>query len=145
MRLINHYERLIRALPEPPILIGYLVRRHRHATPVRLRPWRGLQLPLTPRRLPACWSGGRQSGWTFPVFFSWGKLAPRHDHVAQVLQHALRTDRAAKRRSMPCMTATLSPPRDDSIGKRPDLSRRQDTLGQPWSRTLCYSSAAVST
>jgi hypothetical protein len=82
---------LIRALPEPPILIGHsfggTVTQHLLDLGLGVAGYR----PRPDLRRTG-WVGDHQVDLPRVLFL--GKLAPRHDHVAQVLCHALRTDRA---------------------------------------------------
>ncbi|WP_292327657.1 alpha/beta hydrolase [Mesorhizobium sp.] len=66
--LINHYDRLIRALPEPPILIGHSF----GGTVTQHLLDRGLGVAgvaIDPAPTPACWLGGRPSSRPSPCSF----------------------------------------------------------------------------
>ena len=91
--IINHYDRLIRALPEPPILIGHS--------------FGGTVTQRLPDRLGAAGvaidpapTSGVLVGWqtvksTFPCFLSWGSWHRVMTMSRRFFWHALRTDRAA--------------------------------------------------
>lgn len=69
---INHYDRLIRAVPEPPILIGHSF----GGTITQHLPDRGL-LGVAGVVIDPAPTFGVLAGWqtikpTFPVFLSWG-------------------------------------------------------------------------
>ena len=140
--IINHYDRLIRALPEPPILIGHSF----GGTVTQHLLDRGGVAGVVIDPAP---TSGVLVGWQtmqvdLPRVFFLGKLAPRHDHVAQVLQYTLRTDRATS--AGRCHVRPLHRPhgRENLLG-RSGLSRRQDPLEQTPIARLCCSSAAAST
>ena len=89
--VINHYDRLIRALPEPPILIGHSF----GGTVTQHLLDRGLGVAGVAIDLRRA---GRMADHQvdLPRVLFLGKLAPHHDHVARVLRYALRTGRAAR-------------------------------------------------
>lgn len=69
--LINHYDRLIRTLPEPPILIGHSFGGTSRSTCLTGgSAWPAS--PSTPRRLPAFSLGGRPSSRPSPYSFPGG-------------------------------------------------------------------------